>query len=344
MNIKQLCILSDFLYLSLLSKLLYQFITTKQIKWIIYIVYSLLFITINGLAIRYIFSDLGYSYPRPYLKKYFYMDKLNMSGMPSLHAISTSILATILLLHNKCKYIEIFIITFLILSLRVYSQVHSSIQILLGCFVGSVIGYLIYIITNKSLAISILILCIITGSAIKYILSKVIHTYNNLNKTEEILPSWFDKSLVKEYKSRDKKINIIYFITKCYLLPLQKNMCLPIRLTWEQIETHIYRNIPVNWHPDIIIGLKPNGIYITKYIADLYKKPFLYVNENDIDVLIPYKNKKILVVNDIYNTQLNNYILHLKRYDYINIKTFVLSYHKKSNYNCFDISFIAYPW
>ena len=308
MNTRNICILSDVCYLILIIVLGIQFIKSNNIIWLVYIIYALGLITSIGYSIRDIFSYFGYSDPRPYLKEYSSFDKWTLSGMPSLHAMSTFTIVTLLILHDSVppKWF-ICMISSIIVLLRVYCKVHSISQITIGSLLGCIFGMLIYNISHTSIYWSIGILLLSIIGSIIYILFKIIHRYTEVHSNREPLPEWFDHILLEYYNTQVSSINMSNFILQCYTPFIKNKTCLPIRLKWNQLESSISHSLPNTFHPDIIVGLYPNGVYFTKYIADHYNKPYIYIHLHSLlSEITKYKTNKILLVTDRTTPELSN--------------------------------------
>ena len=340
MNTERICKLSDMLYIILILILGIQFIKTNNIVWLIYIAYALGGITIIGYSIRDLISYFGYSDSRPYLKKYSMYDPWSVSGMPSLHALSTFLILSIMSKYTFfSKIYNLYIIGLCVVWIRVFCKAHSILQIVLGALLGSIFGNMIYMLTNTSVISSVSLLIILLTISLHYIISKIQYQYNQIKHTDTQLPKWFDQKLVYGLKKSNRKISIIEFIRRCHLPMIKNRICLPIRLQWNQIECDIHKSLSNDYHPDLIIGFYPNGIYFTKIVAMYYNKPFMYSTVHSIQNIIRNKKQRILFVNDTITPEMIDIKNNNK-----NIKIFVLSACNGCDYYTYNISFIAYPW
>ena len=220
---------------------------------------------------------------RPNLKKYYFLKPKYKSGFFSLHAASSAFIVFVLLMENKdYLFISLAILLTLIISyLRISDKLHSLKQIVIGLFIGILIGYLISKGTSYSKRGTILFLTIITLVSL-YLNYKSFHqTYNELKNTNEDLPTWFDPSLIELYHKKinnNSKVGFRNILLRCFLFKTTTGTALPHALTWQQIITAINQKKIDDFKPDIIIGIKSGGAFVTKYIGEKYKLPYYYIN------------------------------------------------------------------
>lgn len=132
-----------------------------------------------------------------------------------------------------------------------------------------------YSFINYIFILIIIILLLILYSIYIYIQFK-----KSINFNEKI-PSWFDKSLIKEFKEKRNNETIKFFNNKFYhykLLLIYKLYCLITNSnliyysSWNNIE-NIINNIKIQNKYDIVIGIKSGGAYIANYVAKINDIP-----------------------------------------------------------------------
>jgi len=299
--------------------MLYKYITTRNKIWLFSTINSLLIITLFGNTLRDTLTSLNIYEKRPIYKKQ-PIDNYKTNGMPSLHSMSVLYILTTII-NNKNIHIKQKLILCCIgvgcLMLRYISEIHNLKQIVIGSVIGINLSYLLKIDNYKNL-----IIFVSTLLTIKYlILNK---RYNNIKYKIEEPPVWFDTKLQERYEIKISKSNeSIFFrnyVIRCHSLLYYKNntYALPYMITWKDIELGI-DNLQLNEMPDIIVGIKSGGAFITKYIANKYKLPYDYISiqkydkkglihmgiktlNNDLfcsDIECIYKNDKLTIKENI---------------------------------------------
>lgn len=109
--------------------------------------YLLTYKLIFGFIISFIFIALirtFYFKDRPNKEKYSnYLEKLDASSFPSLHATRSIFLALLLTNTNKLFSLIIIIIALIVVYSRIYIKKHDIIDV----FFGSILGFIIYLLT-----------------------------------------------------------------------------------------------------------------------------------------------------------------------------------------------------
>lgn len=183
----------------------------------------------------------------------------NCIGMPSGHAETITIIASLLYLY---KLIPLWICMLLILVIsyqRVISKFHTIFQITVGIFLG-VIYTLIYKSLNLSIFSFIIVFCVglILALLCVYKLDKQIYGP---------IPTWVDIKMIKSIK---KKQNIPLYLKVCsiYANSLIQNITF---ISWRQLENYldiIIERIKLSGKKyDAVVGIKTGGAILSDYIS-----------------------------------------------------------------------------
>ena len=275
---------SNVLFTLLILFMVYKYITTKNNKWLYFTLNSLLIITLFGNTLRDTLTSLNIYEKRPIYKKQ-PIDKYKTNGMPSLHSMSVFYILSTINNNNNINIKQKVILGFIgfgCLILRYISEIHNLKQIVIGSIIGINLSYLLKIDNYKNLTIFVSILL-----TLKYlILNK---RYNNIKYKIEETPEWFDNTKLKErYESKISKSNESVFfrnyVIRCHSLLYYKNStyALPYMINWKDIEVGIDK-FELKENPDIIVGIKSGGAFITKYIANKYNLPYDYITIQKYD-------------------------------------------------------------
>ena len=173
------------------------------------------------------------------------------------------------------------LLTIIISYLRISDGLHNFDQIGRGLLLGLVIGYCILKGTIYSKKLTILFLTFIALISLYLYIKIISKTYLELKNIKEDVPVWFDPNLISLYKKKidiNSKVGLRNILFRCFFLKTPTRSALPHTLTWQQIMVSLDKKSLGEFKPDIIVGIKSGGAFITKYIAEKYKLPYYYIN------------------------------------------------------------------
>ena len=372
---------SNILYGSLLGLLVLQYGITKNPKWLVYIIASILVITIVGTAFRMGVTWIGGASPRPFFKNKdgSELPKRITNGMPSLHTAASSLLVTVLILGGVSAPIYLLALGLLIgvVYFRIAGDYHTISQVIGGIIFGVLLGIGVVGLKYRASLVSLLVIFLLAGVVL---LVDSMVTFRNLYRAEEKeLPEWFDPTLTTllDKKNRDSKLGLSLrnFIVRTrwpfrLLVPKAES----IRASWKSIEDNLHTHLPRRLSPDVVVGIKSGGAFIAKFIADWYGVPFAYMRVSRYSgqpLLVQAKNlhdqetggsisepvkdkmvrgKAVLLVDDTLasGTTLRIAKRHILKSGARSVTTLVYSVESKNTHLCdhfiVDMAYVAWPW
>ena len=277
---------SNILYGSLLGLLVLQYGISKDSKWLVYIIASILIISIVGRAFRMGVIKTGGGTPRPVFKNNSDRSESTTNGMPSLHTAASSLVVTVLVLGRVTPLMSFLAVGLLIgvIYFRMRGGFHDVPQVLGGMIFGVLLGIGIVSLKPTTSLGAILITLVV---ALGILALDTMHVFRSLYRAEEKkFPEWFDPTLTPLLDKKTRKSHLSLsarnFIVRTSGWPFDmlvpnKVKAEPIRVTWNNMENNLRNRLPLHLTPDVVVGIKSGGAVIAKFIADWYDVPFAYM-------------------------------------------------------------------
>ena len=376
-------LLSNTSYSVLIIVLMVKYIITKHRDWLYQAINALIIITLFGSLFRDVLTTLNVYDKRPMYENITITNKYETNGMPSLHAMSIGYIIPFIMKSNLNPKIKALccLCGFYSLYLRYESKLHSIKQLVVGFCIGIILNKVINIktVTNLYLYISSLLI-------VKYFLIQ--RQFNSIKQEPERVPNWFDSSLLESYdKKLSKNNDNVHF--RNYAIRCQspfyyknKTYALPYILKWSDVEEGLDK-FHFDTVPDIMVGIKSGGAFITKYLAEKYNVQYDYISIKKYDksnmitiankmlrnefcrdmeciyrndkleikehLKLDVKDKNVLLIDDTISS--GSTLYKAKKYMFEegakDVKTFVFTQHSKNDlidYSVHNNNFIGWPW
>ena len=374
---------SNLLYGGLLGLLGIQYCRSSNPKWLVYLLASVCVITVVGVAFRTGVSRAEASTPRPLFrnKTPSVLPASRTNGMPSLHVAASSLVVVALAL-GGAPPLAVFLAVGLLLGVvyfRVAGEFHDGPQVGGGVVFGAILGVGM---VGLGYTASWVVLLVLVLASLGGLVADFFFTFRDLYQEEEKdTPGWFDPALTslleKNKKASTLGLSVRNFTVRAgwpFRQIISKGRAEPIRASWKSIEDHLRSHLPKQLTPDVVVGIKSGGAFLTKFIAEWYGIPFAYMKVSrysgrslliqaknfhgkDDGVSIPepvsgkmVRGKNVLLVDDTLATGMSLKIAknHLLDSGARSVTTLVYSVDPQNVHLCdyfiVDASYVAWPW
>jgi hypoxanthine phosphoribosyltransferase len=224
--------------------------------------------------------------------------KTECIGMPSGHAETVTIIATLLYLYKFITLPICLLLIFVFSAQRIISDMHTTVQVICGILFGA-----FYVLIYKSFHLSMYSLLIVISIGIIFALLSV---YKIDQKIYGPIPNWVDPKMFPSIRSKQES-PLYSKMFPIYLNSILKNITY---ISWNQLEKNldvIIDKIKQSGQQyDAVVGIKTGGAilsdYISKKLGIANYKIKLSRSEYNCD------KKPYNVINDIINKRiLQNY-------------------------------------